>query len=90
MKYDLILKYVGSNRIQVIIAIRRSTGLGLREAHTLIKRAPCMIKADLAGREIQDFKARLEQAGATAEIISKADQARTCRKRRLILARRSS
>ena len=44
------------------------TGLGLKEAKDLVEAAPSMVKEGVPEAEANEIKAKLEEAGATAEI----------------------
>ena len=43
-EFDVVLKDAGSQKLQVIKAVREITGLGLKEAKDLVDSAPKMIK----------------------------------------------
>jgi large subunit ribosomal protein L7/L12 len=58
----------GSAKIQVIKAVREITGLGLKEAKTLVDGAPSPVKEDLPPEEAEKIKAQLEEAGAQVEV----------------------
>ncbi|PJC65503.1 MAG: 50S ribosomal protein L7/L12 [Candidatus Colwellbacteria bacterium CG_4_9_14_0_2_um_filter_50_12] len=66
--FDLMLKSSGEQKINVIKAIREITTLGLKEAKDLVEGAPKMVKEGLKKEEAEEFKKKLEAAGATAEI----------------------
>ena len=67
--YDVILTAPGDKKIQVIKEARRITGLGLKEAKTLVDQAPeAKIKEGLPKEEAEKIKAELEAAGATIEL----------------------
>ncbi|MFA6627086.1 MAG: 50S ribosomal protein L7/L12 [Bacilli bacterium] len=67
-KYNVILKEVGSAKINVIKAVRELTGLGLKEAKELVDAAPKAIKEGVLEDEAKALKAKLEEAGATVEL----------------------
>jgi len=66
--FDLFLKAAGEQKINVIKAIREITSLGLKEAKDLVEAAPKMVKEGLKKEEAEEFKKKLEVAGAIAEI----------------------
>jgi large subunit ribosomal protein L7/L12 len=43
-------------------------GLGLKEAKDLVEKAPCIIKENAKDDEIEAFKAKLAEAGATVTV----------------------
>ena len=45
-EFDVILKAVGANKIQVIKAVREITGLGLKEAKAVVDGAPKAVKEE--------------------------------------------
>lgn len=58
----------GDRKIQVIKEVRAITGLGLKEAKALVDKAPKAVKEKVSKEEAESIKAKLEEAGATAEI----------------------
>ena len=66
--FDVVLKEVGENKIQVIKAVREVTSLGLKEAKELVESAPKSIKEGVAKEEAEEVKKKLEEAGATIEL----------------------
>ena len=66
--FDVILKEVGANKIQVIKAVRAETSLGLKEAKALVDGAPKPIKEGVAKEEAEKVKKALEDAGAVVEL----------------------
>jgi large subunit ribosomal protein L7/L12 len=67
-EFDVVLTEIGPNKIQVIKAVRELTSLGLKEAKDLVESAPKPIKQAVAKDEANAAKAKLEEAGATAEV----------------------
>src|SRR5438876_5133542 len=67
-EFDLVLNAAGDKKIQVIKVVREITGLGLKEAKDLVDGAPKTVKEKLSKGEAADFKAKLEEQGATVEI----------------------
>ena len=43
-EFDVVLKEIGANKVQVIKAVRELTGLGLKEAKDLVDGAPKTVK----------------------------------------------
>jgi large subunit ribosomal protein L7/L12 len=66
--FNLFLKATGEQKINVIKAIREITALGLKEAKDLADGAPKMVKEGLKKEEAEEFKKKLEAAGALVEI----------------------
>ena len=50
-EFDVVLKEIGANKVQVIKAVRELTGLGLKEAKDLVDGAPKTVKEGLAKAE---------------------------------------
>jgi large subunit ribosomal protein L7/L12 len=67
-EFDVVLKEVGPNKINVIKAVRELTTLGLKEAKDLVEAAPKTVKEAVAKAEAEAAKAKLEAAGATVEV----------------------
>jgi large subunit ribosomal protein L7/L12 len=70
-EFDVILKDVGSQKIQVIKEVRAITGLGLKEAKDLVDGAPKPVKEGLNDQEAKEIKDKLEAVGATIELKGK-------------------
>jgi len=67
-EFDVILGAAGANKINVIKVVRAATGLGLKEAKDLVEGAPKAVKENVTKEEAEAAKAKLEEAGAKAEI----------------------
>ena len=66
-EFDVILKNPGASKIAVIKEVRGLTGLGLKEAKTLVE-AGGKIKEGVSKDEAEDIKGKLEAAGAEVEV----------------------
>ena len=66
--FDVILKSFGEKKIQVIKEVRALTGLGLKEAKSLVDNAPKPVKEGLSKDEAAAAKDKLEAVGAVVEI----------------------
>jgi large subunit ribosomal protein L7/L12 len=67
-EFTVTLKEIGANKINVIKAVRELTGLGLKEAKDLVDGAPANVKENVSKDEAAAAKAKLEEAGAKADI----------------------
>ena len=67
-EFSLFLTAAGDKKINVIKEVRAITGLGLKEAKDLVEAAPKEIKAGVAKKEAEEFKKKLEAAGAKVEL----------------------
>lgn len=67
-EFDIILKDIGANKINVIKAVRELTTLGLKESKDLVESAPKAVKEKVGKEEVAVAKEKLEAAGATVEI----------------------
>ena len=67
-EFDLVLTSAGDKKVNVIKAVRAMTGLGLKEAKTLVDEAPSPVKEGISKEEGEDFLKQLEEAGAAAEL----------------------
>ena len=67
-EFDVILTEIGANKIQVIKAVRELTSLGLKEAKDLVDGAPKPVKSGVTKEEASAAKAKLEEAGAKADV----------------------
>jgi large subunit ribosomal protein L7/L12 len=67
-EFTVELKEAGANKINVIKVVREITGLGLKEAKDLVEGAPKSLKEGVSKAEAEDFKKKLEEAGAKVEL----------------------
>jgi len=67
-EFNVVLQEIGSNKINVIKAVREVTPLGLREAKELVEGAPKPIREAVDKDEAQQIKEKLEAAGAKVAI----------------------
>jgi large subunit ribosomal protein L7/L12 len=67
-EFTVELKEAGANKINVIKVVREITGLGLKEAKDLVEAAPKPVKEGVAKAEAEEFKKKLEDAGAKVEL----------------------
>lgn len=67
-EFDVVLIGPGDKKIQVIKVVREITSLGLKEAKALVDEAPKAVKEAVAKAEAEEILAKLQAAGATAEI----------------------
>jgi len=56
-------------KIKVIKEIRGITSLGLKEAKELVEGAPTTVKKQIKMEEAEELKKKLEEVGATVEIV---------------------
>ncbi len=66
--FDVVLKAIGENKVNVIKAVRALTGLGLKEAKDMVEGAPITVKEGVAKAEAEKMKKEIEAAGAQAEL----------------------
>jgi len=67
-EFNVILTSAGSNKINVIKAVREVTNLGLKEAKDLVDGAPKPIKEGVNKEEAEAIKKKFTDAGATVEV----------------------
>jgi large subunit ribosomal protein L7/L12 len=67
-EFNVVLTAVGSNKINVIKAVREVTSLGLKEAKDLVDGAPKPIKEAVSKEEAESIKTKFTEAGATVEV----------------------
>jgi large subunit ribosomal protein L7/L12 len=66
--FDVVLKDVGPQKIQVIKVVRALTDLGLKEAKDVVEGAPRTVKEGVSKEDAEDAKKKLEEVGAVVEI----------------------
>ena len=67
-EFDVVLTAIGSNKINVIKAVREVTSLGLKEAKDLVDSAPKPIKEGVSKAEAESLQKKFSDAGATVEV----------------------
>ena len=68
-EFNVELKEIGTNKINVIKIVREATNLGLKEAKDLVESAPkAVIKEGLSKADADALIAKLKEAGATGKI----------------------
>jgi large subunit ribosomal protein L7/L12 len=67
-EFNVILKEIGANKINVIKVVRELTSLGLKEAKDLVDSAPKPVKEGITKDEAEAIKKKFVDAGATVEI----------------------
>lgn len=66
--FDVVLKAIGEQKIQVIKVVREITGLGLKESKDLVDAAPKAIKEGVAKADAEAMKEKLTKVGAEVEL----------------------
>ena len=67
-EFDVILKSFGDKKINVIKAIRKITGLGLKDAKAMVDGCPVTVKEALEKEAAEAVITELKAAGAEAEL----------------------
>jgi large subunit ribosomal protein L7/L12 len=66
--YTVHLASAGEGKIAVMKVVKEVLALGLKEAKDLVDGAPVDLKKDMKKAEAEDFKKKLEEAGAKVEL----------------------
>jgi large subunit ribosomal protein L7/L12 len=66
--FTIFLSAIGDKKINVIKEVRALTGLGLKEAKDLVESAPKEVKKGVPKKDAEEFKKKLEAAGAKVEL----------------------
>ena len=67
-EFDVMMTSFGDNKVSAIKAVRGITGLGLKEAKTMVEAAPIAVKEGVSKEEAETIKKQLEEAGASVEV----------------------
>ena len=67
-EFNVVLKDIGANKINVIKAVREVTTLGLKEAKDLVEATPATVKEAIGKADAEAVVKKLQEAGATAEM----------------------
>ena len=66
--FDVVLTGAGDKKIQVIKAVRELTDLGLKEAKDVVDNPPKPILEGIEKDKADEAKAKIEEAGGTADV----------------------
>jgi large subunit ribosomal protein L7/L12 len=66
--YTVHLTSAGEGKIAVMKVVKEVLALGLKEAKDLVDGAPVDLKKDMKKAEADEFKKKLEEAGASVEL----------------------
>ena len=67
-EFDVVLNAPGGQKLQIVKLVKEITGLGLKEAKTVVDAAPSPVKESVAKDEAESIKKQLEEAGAEVEL----------------------
>lgn len=67
-EFNVVLTDAGANKINVIKVVREITGLGLKEAKEATEATPSVLKEGVSKEDAENFKKKLEEAGAKVEV----------------------
>ena len=67
-EFDVVMTSFGPNKVSVIKAVRSATGLGLKEAKTLVEAAPTSVKEGISKADAEELQKTLVEAGAEVEL----------------------
>ena len=67
-EFNVMLTGIGDKKIQVIKVVRAITGLGLKEAKSLVESAPTAVKEAVTKAEAEEMKNKLEEVGAIIDL----------------------
>ena len=68
IEFEVVLKEVGANKINVIKVVREVTSLGLKEAKDVVDGAPRTVKEGVTKDDAEAMKKKFEAVGAVVEI----------------------
>ena len=66
--FTVVLASAGEQKIAVMKVVKEVLGLGLKEAKDLVDGAPATLKDGMKKAEADEFKKKLEEAGAKVEL----------------------
>lgn len=67
-EFDVVLTGFGTQKVNVIKAVRSVTALGLKEAKDAVEGVPTTLKEGISKQEAETIKKQIEEAGGTCEI----------------------
>lgn len=67
-EFDVVLKEIGPNKVQVIKVVKEATGLGLVDAKAVVDNAPKTVKEAMPKADAEALVAKFKEVGAVAEM----------------------
>lgn len=67
-EFDVVLTGFGTQKVNVIKAVRSVTALGLKEAKDAVEGVPTTLKEGISKQEAETIKKQIEEAGGACEI----------------------
>ena len=67
-EFDVILKDVGANKMQVIKTVKELTGASLMEAKKLVETPEAKLKEQASKADAEEIQKKLEEVGAKVEL----------------------
>ena len=67
-EFNVVLKDIGANKINVIKVVREITGLGLSESKALVETPNAVVKENVAKEAANEMVEKFKAAGATVEL----------------------
>lgn len=67
-EFDVVLKEIGPNKVQVIKVVKDATGLGLVDAKAVVDGAPKTVKETMPKEAAEALVAKFKEVGAVAEM----------------------
>ena len=67
-EFDVVLKEIGANKVQVIKVVKEATGLGLVDAKAVVDNAPKTVKEAIPKADAEALVAKFKEVGAVAEM----------------------
>ena len=62
--FEVVLKSTGQNKLSVIVAVKMSMGIGLKEAKDLVDSAPCVLASGVPMLKAESLRMVINDAGA--------------------------
>lgn len=66
--FTVVLASAGEQKIAVMKVVKEALSLGLKEAKDLVDSTPVTLKEGMKKAEVEEFKKKLEEAGAKVEL----------------------
>ena len=67
-EFNVVLKDVGANKINVIKVVREITGLGLSESKAMVETPNAVVKENVSKEAANEMVEKFKAAGATVEL----------------------
>jgi len=67
-EFDVFMKEIGPQKLQIVKKVKEITGLGLKESKELVDSTPCLLREKVMKVEAEALRTELQNLGAVIEV----------------------